>query len=162
MKAISLWQPWATLWLLTDPDEKVYETRAWYTHHRGPLLVHAAQKRDGEVRHALEDRHFSERLSAHGLNIHDLPFGALIGRVILVNCCRMERLNPWPDWRELQAGNWTPWRYAWQRSGTQVVRFPRPIPYKGAQGLFDVPDSVITGFSADYTGPLFAPREGGE
>jgi len=56
MTAISLWQPWATLWLLSDPDEKVFETRHWYAAHRGPLLVHAAKTRNRDVLEALNSR----------------------------------------------------------------------------------------------------------
>ena len=40
--AISLWQPWATLWVL---QEKVYETRSWQTPAKvlpRRMLVHAA------------------------------------------------------------------------------------------------------------------------
>ena len=41
MKAISLWQPWGSLWL---SPAKRHETRHWQTRHRGKLLVHAAKK----------------------------------------------------------------------------------------------------------------------
>src|ERR1700686_4960464 len=41
MKAISLWQPWASLWCST---RKVHETRRWPTSHHGWLAVHAAKK----------------------------------------------------------------------------------------------------------------------
>jgi activating signal cointegrator 1 len=41
MKAISLWQPWASLWFT---DSKIHETRHWSTRHRGPLYVHAAKR----------------------------------------------------------------------------------------------------------------------
>lgn len=141
MKAISLWQPWATLWLLTDPDEKIFETRHWYTSHRGELLVHAAKKRDGDVREALESRYWRERLAVHGLKVSDLAFGALIGQVRLVGCCRMDSM-PEPSFREFRAGNWTPERYAWER-GSRPRIFERPIPFRGAQGFFEVPASVL-------------------
>ena len=142
MMAISLWQPWATLWLLRDPDEKVFETRHWYTGYRGELLVHAAKKQDGDVRAALRDPYFQERLGAHGLTILDLSFGALIGSVRLVGCCRMDKMPPQSE-REQMAGNWSPDRYAWER-GRTTATFKTPIPYKGQQGFFDVPYSVLT------------------
>ncbi len=142
MTAISLWQPWATLWLLTQPDEKVFETRGWYTHVRGTVLVHAAKKRDGDVREALEDSYFGERLAAHGINMHDLPFGALIGAVHLIGCSRMDRM-PEPNDRERDAGNWDSRRFAWER-GPSPVTFKTPIPYKGSQGFFEVPRALIT------------------
>lgn len=139
MKAISLWQPWATLWSLADPDEKLFETRHWYTAHRGPLLVHAAKKQDGDVREAMEDPYFMGRLVAHAATT--LTFGALIGVVNLVGCCRMDRMPP-PSEREGRAGNWTPERFAWERApGARL--FARPVPWKGAQGFFDVPPDVV-------------------
>jgi len=38
MKAITLWQPWASLIAL---GEKTIETRSWSTKYRGPLAIHA-------------------------------------------------------------------------------------------------------------------------
>src|SRR3989339_577320 len=40
MKAISLWQPWASLCAV---GAKLYETRSWSTSYRGPLLICAAK-----------------------------------------------------------------------------------------------------------------------
>jgi activating signal cointegrator 1 len=39
VKALSLWQPWASLVAL---GVKTLETRSWSTSHRGPLAIHAA------------------------------------------------------------------------------------------------------------------------
>lgn len=149
MQTISLWQPWATLWLLTDPDEKVFETRSWYTSYRGPLMVHAAKKRDGEVRDYLECRYFRERLAAHGLTPSDLAFGALIGKVYLIGCSRMDRM-PEPSERERMAGNWEPDRFAWERAPHPVL-FSNPIPFRGAQGLFDAPNPPDSGRVQPHT-----------
>jgi len=141
VKAISLWQPWATLWLLSNPDEKVFETRHWGTSYRGPLLVHAAKKKDGEVKEFLGASGVIRTLHAHGLEVSDLAFGAIIGRVDLIGCSRMDRM-PEPSERERMWGNWEPDRFAWGR-GPSPRLFPAPIPYKGEQGFFDVPDSLV-------------------
>lgn len=141
MTAISLWQPWATLWLLSDPDEKVFETRGWYTGYRGDLIVHAAKKRDGEVREALRDEYFIDRLAVHGLTPDGLPFGALIGRLRLAGCCQMCHM-PAPTKHESRMGDWSPERYAWER-GARPVRYQNPIAFRGAQGFFEVPSSVL-------------------
>lgn len=143
MKAISLWQPWATLWLLSDPDEKVFETRDWYTGVRGSLLVHAAKKRDGEVRDYLNCQHFIGRLAVHGLKPSDLAFGALIGKVNLIGCSRMDRM-PAPGTLEEKAGNWSPERFAWERDSNPVL-FKTPVPYRGSQGWFEVGDVEVPG-----------------
>lgn len=44
MKAISLWQPWASL---VPAGAKPVETRSWSTSYRGPLAIHAAKTTDG-------------------------------------------------------------------------------------------------------------------
>ena len=140
LKAVSLWQPWASAWLL--PGQKTFETRSWYTSHRGQLLVHAAKKRDGDVRFALEDEELTAALAESGVNVADLPFGALIGKVELIGCCRMDRM-PAPSERERIWGDWQPERFAWERGRFRM--FQTPIPYKGSQGLFDVPADLVAG-----------------
>lgn len=40
MKAITIWQPWASLLVC---GEKKYETRSWATSYRGPIAIHAAK-----------------------------------------------------------------------------------------------------------------------
>lgn len=42
MKAITLYQPWATLIAI---GAKTVETRSWSTTYRGPLAIHAAKRR---------------------------------------------------------------------------------------------------------------------
>lgn len=144
MNALSLWQPWATLWLLSDPDEKVFETRHWYTGYRGPLLVYATKKRDGEVRAMLEEPLVRERLAAHGLSPKDLTYGALIGKVNLVGCCQMLHMPP-PSEREQAFGNWEPARYALER-GPDPQLWKTPIPWVGKQAKFmTVPDVLVRG-----------------
>lgn len=141
MKAISLWQPWALLWLLSDPDEKFFETRGWYTGYRGPLLVHAAKKRDGDVRECMNSSALRDVRSAHGLELEDFHFGAIIGKVDLIGCSLMSRM-PEPSDREQMWGCWEPTRYAWERAPRPLI-FRDPIPYQGAQGFFDVPADAV-------------------
>ncbi len=150
MRAISMWQPWATLWLLSDPDEKRFETRSWPTAYRGPLLVHAAKKKDREIIEAVYDDEIIAALIRHGIHgPEQLSFGAIIGRVNLVSCDRMADLcDQWtPSEKEQAFGDWQPERYAWKR-GPNPTMFPLHIPYRGQQGFFDVPDSVLEGRSA--------------
>ena len=141
VKAISLWQPWATIWLLSDPDEKLFETRHWYTRHRGRLLIHAAKKQDGEVRECLGEDVTRAVLGRHGLMVEGLGYGAIIGEIDLVDCRQMNQL-PAPSIRDRHWGFWSPERFGWKR-GPGPVLYPKAIPYRGAQALFDVPDSVL-------------------
>lgn len=41
MKAITIWQPWASL---LAHGMKQYETRSWATKYRGPIAIHAAKR----------------------------------------------------------------------------------------------------------------------
>lgn len=134
MNCISLWQPWATLWLLSDPDEKVFETRSRYTSHRGPLLVHAAKTMNREIKDFMHCTGVREALWRHNLLPQDLPFGAIIGEIELIGCSQMSRM-PEPSERERSFGNWEPERYAWER-GSHPKIYSKPIPYRGAQGIF--------------------------
>src|ERR671916_581061 len=80
MKAISLWQPWASLVII---GAKVWETRSWSTTYRGSLLIHASAKKPSKREKDMfeSDVHFSKYIKEIDL----LPFGCLIGTVALKN-----------------------------------------------------------------------------
>jgi hypothetical protein len=136
MKAISLWQPWASLWLT---NRKVHETRHWETSHRGWLAVHAAKRFEkdfppgDEMREILDDE-----FGGHWAM--DLPTGAIIGAVDLVSCRRMpEDANPEHE-DDYVCGNWEEGRFAWRRAA--IVKLTEPIPYRGRQSMFTLPDDI--------------------
>lgn len=155
MKAISLWQPWASLMVL---GAKRIETRSWYTDHRGPLLIHAAKRKNiGELSDVLEQEEFRSALKLPILDldgdlrkqlredIENLPYGALLGTVNMVDCVPTEKINretlnmpcgTFGDWSEWDFGNYMDGRYGWICE--KPVKFEHPIAYKGEQGLFDV------------------------
>jgi hypothetical protein len=133
MKAISLWQPWASAIIA---GVKSYETRGWKTAHRGPILIHAA-------------KHWSPALAAFlneaqdrgALPDGDYPRGALLGAVKIESCEAVEvvRLRIGPIERLL--GDYRDGRQAWQLSAP--VQLARPIYYCGAQRIFNVPDEIL-------------------
>lgn len=142
MKAISLWQPWASFLVM---GTKKIETRGWHTSYRGPLLIHAAQRR---IKHelfllSLQDEY---RKAMDGLQWDHIPFGALVGIVELIDCVRTERISPVLSSTEVALGNYAHGRYGWICSNP--ITFETPIPYKGQQGFFDVDESV---FPAEMT-----------
>lgn len=136
MKAISLWQPWASLWLTI---RKVHETRHWATKYRGPLVVHAAKVRP-DVGHM--DMLLTELCCIEfGYGWRDsLPRGALLGVVELIDCRSTHVRRP-VDHEDYLCGNWARGRYAWQRGPFRL--FPEPIPYRGTQRFFTVPDELV-------------------
>lgn len=141
MKAISLWQPWASLWC--SPNKR-HETRHWSTAHRGHLLVHAAQK----IVLDLVDDEFEDIVSSEfgGHWGMDLPRGAIVGMVDLIDVIPTEKIVAgfrWTDEEKIDnaCGNFDDGRFGWRR-GT-YWRFPQPIPYRGRQAMFDVPREVV-------------------
>lgn len=133
MRAISLWQPWASLWA---NGRKIYETRHWSTDYRGPLLIHAAQTIALEIDPALREI-IEEEFGPHWRQ--DLPRGALIARCDLAACLPTSTVHVDAD--ELLQGNFQRGRYAWRADNPTLL--PRPIPYRGQQGFFTVPDELL-------------------
>jgi len=141
MKALSLWQPWASLWC--SPNKR-HETRDWQMHHRGRLLVHATKKFVRDVDDELEDILSSEFGGHWGM---ELPTGALIGAVDVLDCIptqklyrNLDRMTD-DDRIDFACGNFSDGRYGFLR-GTYWI-FREPIPYRGHQTIFDVPNGVV-------------------
>ena len=152
MKTISLWQSWASLIVL---GAKRFETRSWETLYRGPPLIHAAKKRDRYSLGLIGQSPFREALSplfndSFSSLAQCLPFGCILGVADLVECWRTfdgvmiggkNHTLHLPEGNEREFGDFSTGRYAWQLEN--VRRFTTPIRYRGAQGLFEVPDHVV-------------------
>ena len=131
MKAISLWQPWASLMAL---GLKKNEIRSWSTNYRGPLLIHAAKKV------IPWPSVFIQAVFDHiAFQPPDLPRGVLC-KVNLIDCVRIFRNNK-PNHSEVKFGDYTEGRYMWVT--TDLTVFNSPIPFPGKQGLFDIPDEIL-------------------
>lgn len=140
IKAISMWQPWGSLWL--SPNKR-HETRHWATSHRGHLLVHAAKKFVKDVDIDLGDILSSEFGGHWGM---ELPTGAIIGMVDLIDCIPTEKIVTSFRWTveeqtDNACGNFDDGRFGWRR-GT-YWQFRNPIPYRGQQGMFSVPRDIV-------------------
>jgi hypothetical protein len=142
MKCLSLWQPWATLMAI---GAKVNETRSWPTKYRGQVAIQAAKTWNNELHNLClaEPFHAVLKRELGGLPSciprMSLPFGAIICIVNLDDCQQITRQNA-PTGEELAFGDYTPGRFMFRTSG--LIRLPKPIPYRGAQGLFDIPDDL--------------------
>jgi len=140
MKAISLWQPWATLVVV---GAKVYETRSWST-KPGLLAVHAAKRFDKLQREICRDEPFREALGWAGYSIDTLPLGALVGVVKVLDVRQTGAVLDSLSRKELAFGNYGPGRYAWK---LEVVKcFQKPIPMAGMQWLWEVADDLLMRF----------------
>lgn len=137
MMAISLWQPWASLWC---NGVKVHETRNWATAHRGWLMVHAAKRPISPVTNYYLEYITIDRLGKKWKQT--VPLGALIGMVRVVDCKPTEEMRPgFERTDDYVCGNFEPGRYAWKAEAFKT--FKKPIAYRGKQGLFNVPDDII-------------------
>lgn len=90
MKAITIWQPWASLLAC---GAKRFETRSWATSYRGPIAIHAAKKDPLAIMQSLpvktQQKIFStlyEHFNIQGGALEKLPTGAVIATAELVNC----------------------------------------------------------------------------
>lgn len=131
MKAISLWQPWASAIAL---GFKTHETRHWETLYRGPIAIHAAKKKFVIGRQYCADGEWLDHVSKWATN-DSLPYGAVVCTAELVSCKRMPDARP-ADQLDYLYGNWDEGRFAWRFEN--LVKLSVPIPYVGRQGLFEV------------------------
>lgn len=143
IRAITLHQPWASLCVLpgkfSRKPEKQFETRGFRTRYRGWILMHAGKNRDMvEALDALP--HAREALERHGLNAWNIPIGALVGIVRIIDCLSSEALSPTLPPEQFALGDFSPNRYGWALG--DPIRFANPIPASGKQGLW-IPSDLL-------------------
>ena len=136
MKAISLWQPWASAIAL---GYKAIETRGWPTRHRGAIAIHAAK------RWTRDERDMAKMLAEdHGLDgLLNPPRGCIVAIADLVSVRPTEHLVDQITKRELMLGNYVHGRFGWMLENVRPLK--QPVPFRGMQGLFEVPDEVMLG-----------------
>ena len=165
MKAITIWQPYASL---IGCNAKRFETRGWATKYRGPIAIHAAQR--DPCRLPLIDKPELERYTRQEIDAGRcppwplMPRGAIIATAELVNVWRivqhpgtdvvvakhiqigaesltLDKHAPdfgaffVPTEQEMAFGDWTPGRYAWELRNVKLLT--HPVPVKGQQGLWN-------------------------
>jgi hypothetical protein len=134
--SISLYQPWAALWL---SPAKIHETRSWRTKHRGWLAVHATQHIPNDTEPAVEGvalRLFGPKWR------RDLPRGAVLGAVELEDIVPAgEILRNSTHYDDLACGDFTGIRFAWRRG--RFVLLPDPVAYPGHRMLWNIDSKFI-------------------
>jgi hypothetical protein len=133
MKAISLWQPWASLYLT---PAKIHETRGWEMRYRGPLLIHAAKH---PVHLAGASRTVWDicRTQFGEQWMKDMPLGAIVGKVDIIACIPTTQLYP-PGGElpmghrdDYECGNFSEGRWAHQTRGRAFRCLKRPSHSRG-------------------------------
>ncbi|MFN6572358.1 ASCH domain-containing protein [Dendronalium sp. ChiSLP03b] len=138
MKAISLWQPWASLIAM---GLKQYETRSWRTNYQGPLLICSAQRNYPEQQQIYADIFYKYQQvfaeSDNWLMWDELPRGYAIALVELAGCIKMdEAFIQARSQLEIDCGEWSVGRYAWRLENVRKTIVP--IKVRGRQGLFNL------------------------
>jgi len=134
MKALTICQPYAALIVA---GEKLVENREWQTHYRGQLLIHA-----GKSRKLVGGDEEAQEFAARG---NHLVFGAFVGEARLADVLHIDRIDlgeydaKYPWLREHMHAHGT-WCWVLQ----DVQRYPQPVTWKGAQGLWDFPDAALS------------------
>ena len=141
MKTLSLLQPWASLVVI---GVKEIETRSWSTPYRGPLLIHASKGKAGEI--------FADELpfKKYITDIKILPFGYIIGKVILTDVIRIgtgalsyandETLNKL-TMEEKAFGDYSPGRFAWIFKDPIV--FKTLVSARGSLSLWEFNENLL-------------------
>lgn len=159
LRAITLHQFWA--FLMSPLVVKLIETRGWYTHHRGPLAIHAAAEVPAKARRRFgESEVIRETLRPHGVltaaDLALLPQGVIVGVCDLVACISTDVMArqrslavmgddrmfemPGPEEREYAFGEYGRGRFMWFTSGMRVLE--SPVPCGGLQRLWTVPENI--------------------
>lgn len=127
MKALTICQPYAELIARGD---KLVENRTWPTSYRGELLIHA-----GKGRKFLGGDNY-------GIQIDSMDFGKVIAVASLAACVQWPNRNlpSWLNWMSEHEHAEGPW--CWVLNN--VRRLQEPISYTGAQGIFNVPNELLT------------------
>lgn len=134
LKALSLWQPWASAMAYRL---KRNETRDWPTKYRGPLLIHAAaRKPDWMDWNVLTYPPVAKALQERGIgDERSFPLGVAVCIVNLVDCVPVESIRDSLNPVELALGNYNDGRFAWITEFLHKIE--KPIPMKGHQRLWN-------------------------
>jgi hypothetical protein len=162
MKAISLWQPWATLMAI---GAKTIETRPatafWARRFRGPLVICATKTWNRDVLCRLRDAvnepyefpewdRMAEVLVAAGYDtLGKLPLGAAVCIVSVTGTIPTEYFHGESPGKfkedELAFGNFDAGRLALHTDPAKLIRLNPPIPVTGHQGLWDFDEQLLDG-----------------
>ena len=135
MRAISLHQPHASFIAL---GYKPYETRSWATKYRGPLLIHAAQRKMNS-----DDRALWFYVTQRS-NWDEAPLGAFVCCVNLVACIPTEKFDDVKRYETNDLGNFDNGRFAWELDDCK--RFGGPSPSIGRQRFCNYELNRIVGY----------------
>ena len=141
MKALTLWQPWATF---VAHGLKTVETRSWDTRYRGWLAIHAAAQMPAVIVKACRGGRFAGWLEKLGYTVETLPRGVVVCKADLITTFQTTAECTVSSF-EYQFGDYTPGRFGWAFG--VIVRYVEPVKARGQMGLWDwiEPDGIRKG-----------------
>jgi len=116
LKALTLWQPWASL--IVD-GRKTIETRPRAWHYIGEVAIHAGLHVDWEA------------CVRFGYDPDTIARGAILGTAFKAGCVQFPHFSAPPD----VYGDFAPGRFGYLLY--RIKKFSAPIPAKGHQGFWD-------------------------
>lgn len=129
IKAISLYQPWASLMVL---GKKQFETRSWGTRYKGLVVICASKTLEVDW----FNTSFIAAMRADGIDDpRKLPLGVALGIGELVGCYKAESVYPHISEHERLYGNYAAGRLAFEFKNVKL--FSQPLPVRGQLGLWD-------------------------
>lgn len=162
MRALTLWQPWASFMAL---GIKGIETRSWRTMVRpGEVIaIHAAARPEPDRESGPE---WAARRAVHAYRgsfeeaAQTFPLGVVVAvatfdRLIPTECFEPGELSH----LEVALGDYSPGRFGWRTS--RLAALPEPVPCKGAQRLWRLPDDVASQVVAQANRAGFYHTEAG-
>ena len=131
MRAFTVYQPYA---YAIVAGLKGYETRPRRTNIRGRVAVHAGKANLDSVIKGLSGLEVWEMRAAVKFE-NNLPLGAVVGTVEIVDCVPVEDVVDGLTERERALGDYSPGRWAWVLKNP--IMFDTPIPARGKQGWWE-------------------------
>jgi hypothetical protein len=128
LKALTLIRPWA--WAICHAGKRV-ENRSWHPPLKvigQRIAIHAGKKYDRSDAEWIQAT-FNVKVPVESLQPTGIVATALLSEVV------MDRDKPWTEHRRWYFGP-----YGWVLDDVQVL--PKPVPLRGAQGLWDVPADI--------------------
>lgn len=144
MKAICLWQPWASLVAI---GAKKVETRGWKTSYTGELAIIATAWTPRVALDLARTEPFASAFRAAEMSPSALPSGAVVCVVEVhgyeptdLHLRYLQGQLSADGAREIAFGDYADGRWAWLLRNARAL--PHPLPCKGRQGIFDLPTDV--------------------
>lgn len=155
MKGLSLYNPHAQLVRI---GAKKWETRPTRIHYRGAIAIQATATMPAAFAAHLDDPVFVGALLPAGMRLDQLDFplarrkalatfvySCIVAVVEITDCIStrawLDQFEGNPEMREEFAfGNYGLERFAWKMENLRTLA--KPVPCPGAQGQWNVPDSV--------------------